>query len=133
MSHPVSRRALFSASTGIAAAAVLAACGSNSGLSSGSSASSGGSGAALSQWYHEYGEDGVQAAVTKYAAAYTKDKVTVKWNPGDYETAVGAALLTQTVPDVFEYANGPTADMLVAGQVLDLTDALGSAKSQFNQ
>jgi multiple sugar transport system substrate-binding protein len=133
MSHPVSRRALFSASTGIAAAAVLAACGSNSGLSSGSSASSGGSGAALSQWYHEYGEDGVQAAVTKYAAAYTKDKVTVKWNPGDYETAVGAALLTQTVPDVFEYANGPTADMIVAGQVLDLTDALGSAKSQFNQ
>jgi multiple sugar transport system substrate-binding protein len=129
----MSRRALFSASTGIAAAAVLAACGSNSGLSSGASGSSGGSGPALSQWYHEYGEDGVQAAVTKYAAAYTKAKVTVKWNPGDYEKAVGAALLTQTVPDVFEYANGPTADMIVAGQVLDLTDTLGSAKSQFNQ
>jgi len=132
MNHPLSRRALLSATTGIAAAAVLAACGKNSGLGSDASASSGGSKSALAQWYHEYGEDGVQAAVTKYAASYRKASVTVKWNPGDYEKAVSAALLTQTVPDVFEYANGPTADMILAGEVLDLTDVLGSAKSQFN-
>jgi len=127
----ISRRGLLAASTGIAATAVLSACGTNSGLSSSSSSSSVGK-ANLSQWYHEYGEDGVQAAVTKYAAAYPKASVSVKWTTGDYEKAVSAALLTQTVPDVFEYANGPTADMILAGEVLDLTDVLGSAKSQFN-
>jgi multiple sugar transport system substrate-binding protein len=35
------------------------------------------------------------------------------------------------VPDVFEYGNGPTLDMIKAGQVLDLTDTMGAAKSEF--
>ena len=42
----------------------------------------------LSQWYHEYGEDGVEDAVKRYAAAYPDATVTVKWNPGDYEKLV---------------------------------------------
>ncbi len=130
--RPFSRRSMLAAGGGVAAAAVLAACGSNSGMSSGSSSSASAK-ANLTQWYHEYGEDGVQAAVTKYAAAYDKANVAVKWTTGDYEKAVSAALLTSAVPDVFEYANGPTADMILAGQVLDLTDVLGSAKSDFNQ
>ena len=74
----------------------------------------------LAQWYHEYGEDGVQEAVKRYAKAYDKADVTVKWNPGDYDKLVSAALLTANVPDVFEYGNGPTLDMIKAGQVLDL-------------
>ncbi|MCW2811201.1 MAG: transporter substrate-binding protein, partial [Friedmanniella sp.] len=35
-------------------------------------------------------------------------------------------------PDVFEYANGPTLDMIKAGQVADLTDVVGSAAAGFS-
>lgn len=126
----LSRRSFLAATGGIALAAVATACGSNTGRSGESGAS--GSGPTLQQWYHEYGEDGVQAAVKKFAASYTKAKVDVRWNPGEYEKLVAAALLTDKVPDVFEYANGPTLDMIKAGQVADLTDVIGSAKSQFN-
>ena len=130
---PVSRRQFLGLSGGLAATALgVSACGSNTGRPEPASSSSGAaSKPALSQWYHEYGEKGVQEAVKKYAAAYDKATVTVKWNPGDYEKAVSAALLTSKVPDVFEYGNGPTLDMIKAGQVLDLTDTVGSAKSQF--
>ncbi|WP_375432976.1 ABC transporter substrate-binding protein [uncultured Friedmanniella sp.] len=133
----IPRRRFLSLTGGIAAAAAgLSACGSNTGrpsTDSSPSASTSGetSSVALSQWYHQYGEDGVEEAVKRYAAAYGQAKVTVKWNPGEYEKLVGAALLTAKVPDVFEYGNGPTLDMIKAGQVLDLTDTLGDAKSQF--
>jgi multiple sugar transport system substrate-binding protein len=130
---PLSRRSFLALSGGLAATAVgVTACGSNTGRPESSSSSSGAADKpALSQWYHEYGEKGVQEAVKKYAAAYDKATVTVKWNPGEYEKAVGAALLTSKVPDVFEYGNGPTLDMIKAGQVLDLTDTMGAAKSEF--
>lgn len=117
----------------------LAGCGSNTGrpsADSSSSASEGASGGArptLSQWYHQYGEDGVEAAVKRYAAAYPQAQVDVRWNPGDYDKLASAALLTANVPDVFEYGNGPTLDMIRAGQVLDLTDTLGDAASQFSK
>ena len=135
----VSRRRFLALSSGLAASAVgLSACGSNTGRpetasssASGSASGSGGSKPQLSQWYHEYGEKGVQEAVKRYAAAYDKATVTVKWNPGEYEKAVSAALLTSKVPDVFEYGNGPTLDMIKAGQVLDLTDTIGDAKAEF--
>lgn len=133
----ISRRHLLGLA-GLAAASVagLSACGSNTGRpssdSSGASASAGGDKPQLSQWYHEYGEDGVEAAVKKYAAAYPDATVTVKWNPGDYDKLVSSALLTADVPDVFEYGNGPTLDMIKAGQVEDLTELIGDAKSQFS-
>ncbi len=130
----IPRRRFLSLSGGLAAAAVgLTGCGNNTGRTpdpAGSSSSS--SKPQLSQWYHEYGEDGVEEAVTGYAAAYDKATVTVKWNPGEYEKLVAAALLTDKVPDVFEYGNGPTLDMIKAGQVLDLTDTVGAAKDQFS-
>jgi multiple sugar transport system substrate-binding protein len=130
----IPRRRFLSLSGGLAAAAVgLTGCGNNTGRTPdpvGSSSSS--SKPQLSQWYHEYGEDGVEEAVTGYAAAYDKATVTVKWNPGEYEKLVAAALLTDKVPDVFEYGNGPTLDMIKAGQVLDLTDTVGAAKDQFS-
>lgn len=129
----ISRRGLLAG--GIAATALgLSACGSNTGRPSGGggSGSSGGK-PTLSQWYHEYGEAGVEDAVKRYAASYPKATIEVKWKPGNYEQAVGAALLTQNIPDEFEYANGPTLDMIKAGQVVDLTDALGDKKDEFNQ
>jgi len=133
----IPRRRFLSLTGGLAAAAAgLSACGSNTGRpEAGSSTSASGGGSAgrveLSQWYHEYGENGVEEAVTRYAAGYDRAKVTVKWNPGEYEKLVAAALLTNKVPDVFEYGNGPTLDMIKAGQVVDLTDTLGTAKDQF--
>lgn len=130
-------RRRFLGLAGLAAASVagLSACGSNTGRPSSdasSSAPAGGDLPQLSQWYHEYGEDGVEDAVQRYAAAYPDATVTVKWNPGDYDKLVSAALLTAAVPDVFEYANGPTLDMIKAGQVADLTDVVGDARSQFS-
>src|SRR3954452_13132242 len=133
----IPRRRFLSLTGGLAAAAGLAGCGSNTGRpEAGSSASASASGdgtntVELTQWYHEYGENGVQEAVKRYAAGYDRAKVTVKWNPGEYAKLVSAALLTSNVPDVFEYGNGPTLDMIKAGQVVDLTDTLGGALDQF--
>lgn len=130
-----SRRSFLTATGGLAATATLAACGNNSGrpaASAASSASAGGPKPALKQWYHEYGEQGVQEAVKGYAKAYDKADVTVKWNPGDYDKLIPTTLLTANVPDVFEYGNGPTLDMIKAGQVVDLTDVVGDT-SLFNQ
>ncbi len=130
-----SRRNFLFLSGGIAAAAGVTACGSDTGMDSSSdSGASGGAGGnvALSQWYHEYGEEGVEAAVKSYADDYKNATVTVKWNPGNYDTLIPTTLLTNDVPDVFEYGNGPTLDMIQQGQVVDLTDTLGDAVSKFN-
>ena len=71
----------------------LAACGSNTGR--------GGDGQALRQWYHAYGEPGVQQAVERYAKAYGKVPVDVQWNPGDYDSKLATSLLSDGGPDVF--------------------------------
>ncbi|WP_257477508.1 ABC transporter substrate-binding protein [Acidipropionibacterium jensenii] len=132
-----SRRHFIGAVTGLASAAVLSACGSNSGgVETGSSASpsAGGSGK-LVQWYHEYGEQGTKEAVQRYAKAFKGADVTVKWNLGtDYMTLLATTLLSGNgVPDVFESENGATLDMIQKGQVADLTDTLGDDASKFSK
>ena len=138
----IDRRALLGLGGGAVAASVLAACGGNTGrdtttstsATSGASASSGSGGTkpTLQQWYHQYGEDGTQQAVEKYAAAYPDATVKVTWKPGDYDKTTAASLLTSNGPDVFEYGNGPTIDMIKGGQVVDLTDLFGDTKADFN-
>ncbi|WP_203567147.1 ABC transporter substrate-binding protein [Aestuariimicrobium ganziense] len=140
----LSRRHLFAAAGGIAAAATVSACGDNSGgvgtttsptaATSGSAtgASSQASNVTLQQWYHEYGEAGVKEAVEKYAAEYTDAKVTVTWNPGDYGKKLSAALLTNDFPDVFEVEQGGSLDMIQAGQLAELNDIFDPVKDQFN-
>ncbi|MFD8805895.1 ABC transporter substrate-binding protein [Streptomyces sp. NPDC059597] len=118
----VSRRALLGASAG---AGFLAACGSNTGRGGG-----GGGGPRLAQWYHQYGEAGVEQAVKRYAAAYDKADVGVQWRPGDYDRQTAAALLTDSGPDVFE--GSPTLDQIQGGQVVDLTELLDGVKDDFN-
>jgi multiple sugar transport system substrate-binding protein len=111
-----------------------AACGGNTGRSSSSASSSAGGGkgsVTLQQWYHQYGEAGTQQAVQKYAAAYPDAKVTVQWSPGDYDKKAASALLTGSGPDVFEYGNGPSVDMILGKQVVDLGDILGDARADF--
>ncbi|MEU3371481.1 ABC transporter substrate-binding protein [Streptomyces sp. NPDC006711] len=121
----ISRRTLLG--TG-AALGLLTACGSNTGRDQGSSP---GGGVTLSQWYHQYGEPGTEAAVRRYAAAYGKAKVTVQWRPGNYDQQTAAALLTDSGPDVFE-VNGPTLDQIRGGQVTDLSALLDGVRDDFN-
>jgi multiple sugar transport system substrate-binding protein len=118
----VTRRRLLAMGGGLATMAV-AGCGSNTGRDTGSGGSSG-SKPALSQWYHQYGEAGTQQAVQRYAKAYPDATVTVQWSPGDYDKKTAATLLTDNGPDVFEYGNGPSIDMIKGGQVVDLSDLL---------
>ncbi|SHI67093.1 multiple sugar transport system substrate-binding protein [Tessaracoccus bendigoensis DSM 12906] len=133
----ISRRSLLLAGGSLAAAATLAACGNNNPLSSptpigSTSASGSASDVTLQQWYHEYGEAGVKEAVERYAAAYPNATVEVKWTPGDYSSILAAQLLTNDIPDVFEYEQGGSLDMIRAGQLEDLTELIGDQAADFN-
>lgn len=136
----ISRRSILGLGGGLAAAATLAACGQNNPLDEGSSTAptSGETGASssekadLTQWYHEYGEDGVKEAVERFAAEYEAANVTVKWTPGDYNSILAAQLLTDDIPDVFEAEQGGSLDQIRSGQLVDLTELMGDAKDDFN-
>jgi multiple sugar transport system substrate-binding protein len=69
--------------------------------------------------------------VERYANAYPGATVSVQWNPGDYEQRIASALPTDGGPDIFEYGNGPTIDMIQAGQVVDMSGILGAVESDF--
>lgn len=89
----------------------------------------------LNQWYHQYGEEGVQQAVLRYAEEYTtvnpNVQIKVTWNPGDYGGKLRAALLTPEGPDVFE--ESLTLDLVKAGQITPLDDILTpEIKADFN-
>ncbi|MGW6025237.1 ABC transporter substrate-binding protein [Streptomyces sp. NPDC055099] len=120
----ISRRGLLGAG---AAVGLLSACGSNTGRDDGGS----GDGPKLSQWYHQYGEQGTEQAVKKYATDYKKANVTVQWRPGNYDEQTAAALLTDSGPDVFE-VNGPSLDQIQGKQVADLTELFDGVKDDFN-
>ena len=139
----ISRRSILGLGGGLAAAATLAACGQNNPLDSsptgagtpatGETGGAAGEEVALTQWYHEYGEEGVKEAVERYAAEYEDATVTVKWTPGDYSSILAAQLLTDDVPDVFEVEQGGTLEQIRTGQLEDLTELIGDAKDDFNQ
>jgi multiple sugar transport system substrate-binding protein len=91
----------------------------------------------LTQWYHQYGEEGVQDAVMRYAEEYTEAnpnvEVEVVWNPGDYGAKLNAALVAGEAPDVFEFGTPPTIDMVKAGQIAPLDDLLTEeVRADFN-
>jgi multiple sugar transport system substrate-binding protein len=125
--QPLTRRTLLRAG-GIAltGAALAAACGGNTGRSS-SDAANGKK--TIKQWYHEYGEEGVQQAVQRYAKAYPDATIDVQWTVGDYDTKLASALLTDSGPDVYE--GQLTIDRVRANQAVDLSDIFEGAKSDF--
>ncbi|WP_328302061.1 sugar ABC transporter substrate-binding protein [Streptomyces sp. NBC_00435] len=89
----------------------------------------------LNVWYHAYGEAGAQQAALRYATAFTKahpdTAVKVTWVPGDYTSKLGATLLTDAAPDVFE--TGDFNESLARrGQIAALDDLYGTARSDFN-
>ena len=78
----------------------------------------------LTQWYHQYGEQGTHDAVMRYAQQYTKENpgiaIRVEWVPGDYQTKLNTALLVKGGPDVFE--KQLAIPMVTARQVAPLDD-----------
>jgi multiple sugar transport system substrate-binding protein len=119
------RRGFLGLAGGVTAAGFLAACGSNTGR--GNSAG----GDTIEQWYHAYGEAGVQQAVERYAKAYDKATVHVQWNPGDYDSKIASALAASSGPDVFE--STLRVDMVRGKQIVSLDDLLGDARSDFTE
>lgn len=79
----------------------------------------------LTQWYHQYGEAGTEDAVKRYASEYTTEnpdiEIEINWQLGDYEQALGAALLTDKGPDVFEQST-ISIDQVEQGQLAPLDD-----------
>ncbi|MEU1270025.1 sugar ABC transporter substrate-binding protein [Streptomyces sp. NPDC005799] len=123
-----SRRSIFRAAAGMAAAGTLAACGSNNGR--GGSGGSG-SGKHLVQYFHAYGEAGTEQALKRYAAAYKKADVSTSWITGNnFESALFATLLSSKAPDVFEFH--PQLQLVKSGQVADLSDLIDPVKDDFN-
>ncbi|MGX9884299.1 ABC transporter substrate-binding protein [Streptomyces sp. NPDC002276] len=121
-----SRRSIFRAAAGMAAAGTLAACGGNNGRGG-----SGGSGKNLTQMFHAYGEAGTEQAIKRYAKAYTKADVATQWiTSSDYESKLFATLLTKSAPDMFEFH--PQIQMVKSGQVADLSDIINPVKADFN-
>lgn len=118
----ISRRTVLSATGAAALASLLAACGSNTGRG-------GGGGQELRQWYHAYGEAGVQEAVERYAKAYDQASVRVQWNPGDYDSKLATSLLSDGGPDVFESTLQISA--VRAGQLVPLDDLIGGVRDDF--
>ncbi|MGI5459063.1 ABC transporter substrate-binding protein [Streptomyces sp. CA-249302] len=122
----ISRRSIFRAAAGMAAAGTLAACGSNNGRGGGS-----GSGKQLVQYFHAYGEAGTEQAIKRYAAAYKDANVTTNWITGNnFEAKLFSALLTKQAPDVFEFH--PQLQLVKSGQVADLSDLIDPVKDDFN-
>src|SRR5215208_3419582 len=84
------RRTVLRAALGLTAAGGLAACGGNTGRSSG------GSGTGLVQYFHAYGEAGTEQAIKRYAKAYSKANVTTNWITGNnFEAKLFSSLLTK--------------------------------------
>jgi multiple sugar transport system substrate-binding protein len=84
----------------------------------------------LNQYYHAYGEKGVQQAVQRYAAEYTKANpdvaINITWVAGDYETRLNSALLTAQAPDIFEIGDF-RYQMIKNGQLAPLDDIVDTA------
>ncbi|MFC9632462.1 ABC transporter substrate-binding protein [Streptomyces mirabilis] len=126
MSSNWDRRSVLRAAAGLAALGPLAACGSNNGRSGGGS-----SGKSIKQYFHAYGEAGVEDALKRYAKAYDKAAVNTQWiTSADYESKLFSALLTDNAPDVFEFH--PQIQLIKSGQVADLSDIIDPVKSDFN-
>lgn len=129
----ITRRGVLALAGGLAAGAGCTACSPGPGSASPSIGPSATATArpALSVWHRAEGADGVQQALLRWADAYPAAEVTLTSVEADYERVTAAALATASPPDVFEWTTGPTLDMIRAGQVVDLTDAVGDDASDF--
>ena len=91
MSPEPTRRQALGLAGGALCAGVLAACSGGSG--GGHESTPPGT---LSQWYHQYSEQGAHAAVKRYAAAYPRGTVHVRWVDGNYDQKAADAPMCLT-------------------------------------
>lgn len=124
--YPLGRRRLLALGGLAAAGAVTSGCGGNTGRGD----SGDGDGQTLSQWYHQYGEEGTQQAAIRYASEYPDATVDVQWIPGDYEARLSSGLLSNDGPDVFE--GHLNRGMVTAEQVVPLDDLFEGVRDDYN-
>lgn len=103
----------------VAAASALVAL---VGCSGGGGATSGGK-PALTQFYHQYGEDGVEAAVKQWAADDKDAAIDVQWVTGDYNQKITALLLAGKGIDIYEN-NAIDVQSARQGKYADMTDII---------
>ncbi|MHB1317980.1 MAG: ABC transporter substrate-binding protein [Anaerolineae bacterium] len=84
-------------------------------------------------WWHEYGEQGTQAASERIAKEYTEAtpgvKVTSVWNPGDYTPKLYAAFAGGVGPDAYE--SDVTVDKVVNKYAVALDDLYEGVRDDF--
>lgn len=129
----MNRRQFLIRTGALAGGALAAACGttigSSGGTGGGSAGGGGGGSVTLTHWYHQYGEQGTQQAVERYAQEYTKKnpkvQINVVWVPGDYGSKLSAALVGANPPDIYE--TSPTLQMVKQKQAVPLDDLFSEA------
>lgn len=88
----------------------------------------------LTQWYHQYGEEGAHEAALRYARAYTQQnphiEIKVVWVPGNYMTKLSTSMIAGRGPDIFEANLSNILDSVEAGHVLPLDELLTDADRQ---
>ena len=115
-STPLSRRRLLAGAGGaVAAGALFSRAGFASAAGQRSAAgrwfaTSAADKPTLSQWYHGYGEEGVEDAVRRFAADYPDANVEVQWFPADYDYHASPRRCSPTTaPTCSRSATAPTS------------------------
>ncbi len=120
MTSPKRRKIAVTAAILGASALLISGCSSNAG---------GGADGPVSQFYHQYGEAGVQEAVNRWADEDKDAKIDVQWVEGDYAQRVNALLASGKGIDLFEY-NAINVEAARQGQYADMTDIVEPVKDQ---
>ncbi len=129
----LTRRRLLGVAGGFAAAGALAACGGEPQPGPTSSPAP-----TLTQWVHRFTEPEYAPttsgprALERIAARFSDAQVQVTWKQEGYAQELVAALGGNGAPDVFETDAGPTLAQIRSGNLADLTDLLGEARSDIH-
>jgi multiple sugar transport system substrate-binding protein len=119
MTSPTRRKLAVTAAVLGASALLISGCSSSAG--------GGGGDGAVTQFYHQYGEEGVQEAVNAWADDYSDADIDLQWVEGDYAQRVNALLASGRGIDLFEY-NAINVEAARQGQYEDLTDLVEPVK-----
>lgn len=129
-SRALTRRRLLGLAGGIAAVGALAACSGEPQPGPTSSTAP-----TLTHWVHRFAEPQFAPptsgprALDRIAAQFSDAQVQVTWKQEGYAQELATALRGGAAPDVFETDAGPSLQQIRSGDLADLTDLLGDARS----